>query len=55
MLDEHRAVIVSLKANLHRVLKWRLGPTSGALDTDQLALFAEGSVVINVPAEHGRP
>jgi hypothetical protein len=49
MLDEHRALIESLKANLHRLLKWRFGPKSEVINIDQFALFADGSTVIEVP------
>ena len=53
MLDEQRALVESLKANLHRLLKWRFGPKSELIDVDQYALFADGSVVIDVPAADG--
>ncbi len=46
MLDEQRALIESLKANLHRMLKWRFGPKSEVINFDQLGLFADESVVI---------
>ena len=49
MLREQRQLIESLKANLHRLLKWRFGPKSEALDVDQFGLFADGSLVIEVP------
>lgn len=49
MLDEQRALVESLKANLHRLLKWRFGPKSEAIDVDQFGLFADESVVIEVP------
>src|ERR1035441_633799 len=49
MLDEQRALIEPLKANLHRVLKWRFGPKSELIDVDQFGLFADGSVVIELP------
>jgi transposase len=49
MLDEQGALIESLKANLHRLLKWRFGPKSEVIDVDQFALFADESVVIEVP------
>ncbi len=49
MLDEQRARIESLKANLHRLLKWRFGPKSELIDVDQFALVADGSMVIEVP------
>jgi hypothetical protein len=35
-----------LKANLHRVLRWRFGPKSEAFNVDRFALFAGESVVI---------
>jgi transposase len=50
MLNEQRALIESLKANLHRVLKWRFGPKSEHIDVEQLGLFVDGSVVLEVPA-----
>lgn len=50
MLDEQRQLIESLKANLHRLLKWQFGPKSEHLNVDQLGLFVGGSVVIEVPA-----
>jgi len=50
MLDEQRALVESLKANLHRLLKWRFGPKSELIDVDQFALFADASVVVEVPA-----
>lgn len=49
MLDEQRALIESLKANLHRLLKWQFGPKSEPIDVDQLGLFVDGSLVIEVP------
>lgn len=53
MLDEQRALIESLKANLHRLLKWRFGPKSEVIDVDQFALFTDESVVIEVPKPNG--
>jgi transposase len=50
MLDEQRQLIESLKANLHRLLRWQFGPTSEQIDVDHLGLFVDGSVVIEVPA-----
>jgi hypothetical protein len=50
MLDEQRQLIESLKANLHRLLKWQFGPKSEHLNVDQLGLFVDGSLVIEVPA-----
>ena len=50
MLDEQRQLIESLKANLHRLLKWQFGPRSEIINVDQLGLFVDGSVVIEVPA-----
>jgi transposase len=50
MLDEQRQLIESLKANLHRLLKWQFGPKSEHLNVDQLGLFVDGSVLIEVPA-----
>ena len=50
MLDEQRQLIESLKANLHRLLKWQFGPRSEIINVDQLGLFVDGSFVIEVPA-----
>jgi len=50
MLDEQRQLIDSLKATLHRLLKWQFGPKSEHLNVDQLGLFVDDSVVIEVPA-----
>lgn len=47
---EQCALIESLNANLHRVLKWRFGPKSEHIEVDQLGLFVDGSVVVEVPA-----
>ncbi len=49
MLDEQRQLIESLKANLHRLLRWQFGPKSEHIEVDQLGLFGDGSVVIEVP------
>ena len=49
MLREQQQLIESLKANLHRLLKWRFGPKSEVLDVDQFGLFADGSLVIELP------
>ena len=49
MLREQQQLIESLKANLHRLLKWRFGPKSESVDVDQCGLFADGSLVIEVP------
>ena len=43
-----------MKANLHRLLKWRFGPKSEVLDVDQFGLFADESLVIEVPAPPAR-
>ncbi|MGH8256775.1 MAG: IS66 family transposase [Steroidobacteraceae bacterium] len=48
MLREQQ-LIESLKANLHRLLKWRFGPKSEGVDVDQFGLFADGSIVVEVP------
>jgi transposase len=48
MLDEQRALIESLKANLHRILKWRFGPKSEVINIDQCGLFADESVVVEL-------
>jgi hypothetical protein len=50
MLDEQRQLIESLKANLHRLLKWQFGPKSEHLNVDQLGLFVDRSLVIEAPA-----
>jgi len=50
MLDEQRQLIESLKANLHRLLKWQFGSRSEHINVDQLGLFVDGSVVIAAPA-----
>jgi transposase len=50
MLREQQQLIESLKANLRRLLKWQFGPKSEVLDVDQFGLFADGSLVIEVPA-----
>jgi len=50
MLDEQRQLIESLKANLHRLLKWQFGPRSEIVNVDQLGLFVDGSFVMEVPA-----
>ena len=34
MLREQEQLIESLKANLHRLLKWRFGPKSESLDVE---------------------
>ena len=49
MLREQQQLIESLKANLHRLLKWRFGPKSEVIDVDQFGLFADESLVIEVP------
>ena len=49
MLREQQQLIESLKTNLHRLLKWRFGPKREVLDVDQFGLFADGSLVIEVP------
>ena len=48
MLDEQRALIESLKASLHRILKWRFGSKSEVINIDQFGLFAGESVVIEL-------
>ncbi len=53
MLREKQAMIETLKGNLHRLLKWRFGPKSEILNVDQLGLFVDGSLVIDVPADAG--
>lgn len=50
MLREQQRLTESLHANLHRVLKWRFGPKSEVLNVDQFGLFADGSLVIEVPS-----
>lgn len=49
MLREQQQLIDSLKANLHRLLKWRFGPKSEVINVNQPGLFADESVVIEVP------
>jgi hypothetical protein len=49
MLREQQQLIESLRANLHRLLKWRFGPNSESIDVDQFGLFADESLVIDVP------
>jgi transposase len=49
MLDEQRQLIESLKANLHRILKWRFGPKSEVINIDQCGLFTDESVLIELP------
>lgn len=49
MLREQQQLIESLKANLHRLLKWRFGPKSEVIDVDQFGLFADECLVIEVP------
>jgi len=48
MLLEQQQLIESLKAQLHRLLKHQFGPRSEIIDIDQLGLFADGSVVVEV-------
>lgn len=58
MLREQQALIDSLKANLHRLLKWRFGRKSESLSVDQFGLFADDSVIIEVPqsdSAHAEP
>lgn len=50
MLRAQQQLIESLKANLFRLVKRPLGPKSDALDVDQFGLFADASLVIEVPA-----
>ncbi len=47
--EQQQQLIESLKANLHRLLKWRFGPKSESVDINQFGLFADGSLVIEVP------
>ena len=54
MVREQQQLIESLKANLHRLLKWWFGPKSEVLDVDQFGLFADESLVIEVPARPAR-
>ena len=54
MLREQQQLIESLKANLHRLLKWQFGPKSEVIDVDQFGLFADESLVIEVPARPAR-
>ncbi|MBW4053574.1 MAG: hypothetical protein HIU85_19355 [Proteobacteria bacterium] len=54
MLREQQQLIESLKASLHRLLKWRFGPKRESIDVDQFGLFTDGSLVIEVPAPPDR-
>jgi transposase len=49
MLREQQQLIESLKANLHRLLKWRFGPKSEVIDVDQFGLFADERLAVEVP------
>src|SRR5262245_15350689 len=51
MLLEQQQMIESLKTQLHRLLKHRFGPRSEVLDVDQLGLFADDSIVVELPVE----
>jgi transposase len=49
MLQEQQQLIESLKTQLHRLLKHQFGRRSELIDVDQLGLFVDGSVVVEVP------
>jgi transposase len=49
MLLEQQQLIESLKTQLHRLLKHQFGRKSEIIDVDQLGLFVDGSVVVEVP------
>jgi len=51
MLLEQQQLIESLKMQLHRLLKHQFGRRSEIIDVDQLGLFVDGSVVVEVPQE----
>ena len=50
ILDEQLRLIESLKANRHLSLRWRFAPKIEHVGVDQLVLFLDESVVIEVPA-----
>jgi hypothetical protein len=49
MLLEQQQLIESLKTQLHRLLKHHFGRRSEIIDIDQLGLFVDGSIVVEVP------
>lgn len=49
MLLEQQQMIESLKGQLHRLLKHRFGPRRESIDVDQIGLFADDSLVIELP------
>ena len=49
MLHEQQQLIDSLKTQLYRLLKHQFGRRSEIIDVEQMALFADGSVVVEVP------
>jgi hypothetical protein len=49
MLLEQQQLIESLKTQLHRLLKHQFGRRSEIIDVDQMGLFVDGSVVLEVP------
>jgi transposase len=49
MLQEQQQLIESLKTQLHRLLKHQFGRRSEIIDVDQMGLFVDGSVVVEVP------
>ncbi len=49
MLLEQQQMIESLKEQLHRLLKHRFGPRSEVLDVSQSSLFADSSIVVELP------
>jgi len=51
LLLEQQQMIESLKSQLHRALKHRFGPRSEVLNIDQGCLFADDSVVIELPVQ----
>lgn len=55
MLLEQEQLIESLKAQLHRLLKHQFGRRSEIIDVNQLGLFVDGSVVIEVPQAPALP
>jgi transposase len=49
LLREQQQLIESLKTQLHRLLKHQFGRRSEIIDVDQMGLFVDGSVVLEVP------
>ena len=49
LLLEQQQLIESLKTQLHRLLKRQFGRRSEIIDVDQMGLFVDGSIVVEVP------